>query len=324
MNTRAKSAPGAALLPLLGAAVVVACSYDFDRFVDPHGALPGSGGAKAATAGSPAAESAGTASGGHGGSGGSAAGEQGEGGSFGEAGVAGSEAGRASGGGSAGQGSGGDTNGGKESGAGQGGKSGGSGEGGTANAGKASAGKGGTSPSGGKGGGTSGTGGAGGSSGKPSAGASGTGGASCTGSGATSHDGHCYFLVGDDTPLDWSSAKSACEAHSSTTHLVTIGSADEQAMLVSSFFPSTSDTWIGLSLDDVTKDPSSLCKVDPSQCPFKWVTGEKLGYTDWTMRSGSDSEPNYTGACVRLQAADQTWADTSCSSKNRAICEDDG
>jgi hypothetical protein len=185
--------------------------------------------------------------------------------------------------------------------------------------GKPSSGGQGGSGNGGKGGATSA-----GQAGKSSAGAGGTGALSCTGSGATTYGGHCYFLVGDDTPLDWSSAKSACVAHSSSAHLVTIGSKEEQAMLVASFFPATVDTWIGLSLADVTKDPSSACKLAPDQCPFAWVTGEKLAYTDWTVRSGTDSEPNYTGACVRVQATDQTWGDTTCSGKLRAICEEDG
>ena len=115
-----------------------------------------------------------------------------------------------------------------------------------------------------------------------------------------------------------------CEAYSSKTHLVTITSADEQAALATAFFPTQTDTWIGLSLADPSKSPDSICKLISDQCPFQWVTGEALGYTDWAKRSGSDSEPNYTGSCVRLQAADETWADTGCTgSKYQAICEED-
>jgi len=287
--------PGTLLLPAC-AALAVACSYDFDHFVREQAGASAAG--ETSAAGRAGAAGTGAALGGHGGGG--------AGGTLEEAGASGSDATGGSGG-TAGQG--------MNGGAANAGTSGGAGEGG-----KPSGGKGGGSGSGGKGGAT----GSAGQAGKSNAGASGGGGASCTGSGATAYGGHCYFLVGDDTPLDWSSAKSACGAHSSTAHLVTIGSKEEQAQLATAFFPTTVDTWIGLSLDDVTKDPSSLCKLSPDQCPFKWVTSEKLDYTNWTVRSGTDSEPNYTGACVRMQATDQTWGDTPCSGKLRAICEEGG
>lgn len=301
MNARAcRTRHAARLLFATLGALALACSYDFDRFVREGAA---GGGGETSTAGR-GATGAGGALGGHAGndlaSGGNDAGEAG---ASDEAGAAGTAT-AGHGGGTAGGG--GATNGGKPS-AGAGGTTSGAG-------GKTTGGAGGK-PSAGTGGATS----SGGQAGKPSAGTGGGAGASCSG---TTYAGHCYFLIGDDTPLDWPSAKSACAAKSSTTHLVTVGSADEQAMLASAFFPTTSDTWIGLSLEDTTKDPSSACKLEPTQCPFQWVTGEKLTYTDWTVRSGSDDEPNYTGACVRLQAADQTWADTGCSGKNRAICEE--
>ncbi len=297
MKTRHTRSFGSAtlLLPVF-AALGVACSYDFDRFVRE---LPGASAAGAASAaGRAGAGSAGSASGGNGGAGvaGNGTGTGGEAGAFEEAGAAGSEATGGSGG-SAGQGA----------------------NGGTADGGKPSSGGQGGSGNGAKGGATSA-----GQGGKASAGAGGSSAPSCTGSGATAYGGHCYFLVGDDTPLDWSSAKSACGAHSSGAHLVTVGSKEEQAMLAASFFPATIDAWIGLSLADVTKDPSSSCKLEPAQCPFAWVTGDKLDYTAWTIRSGNDSEPNYTGACVRMQATDQTWGDTSCSGTLRAICEEGG
>jgi hypothetical protein len=177
-------------------------------------------------------------------------------------------------------------------------------------------------------GGASGTGqsgaGAGGRSGSPAggAGASGVAGSApgdC--SQGTTFGGHCYFLVGTTDGLDWASAQAACEAQGG--HLVTITSSEEQSMLASTFFPSTDDAWIGLSLDDVASDPSSVCKVLPDTCPFLWVTGEELAYDAWAVRSGDD-EPNYTGACARMQAADQAWADTGCTSPYRAICENDG
>jgi hypothetical protein len=137
----------------------------------------------------------------------------------------------------------------------------------------------------------------------------------------TTHDGHCYFLVGTSGGLDWDHAKSECEA--SGAHLATITSSGEQTFVAATFFPSSDDAWIGLSLEDTQSDPSNLCSLIPDTCPFLWLTAEKLDYTAWATRSGGDDEPNYTGACVRLQASDQAWADIDCSSTFRAVCERD-
>ncbi len=214
------------------------------------------------------------------------------------------------------------------------------GKGGASSAGKggtSSGGKAGTTTSAGEGGTTAAGGHAGdGAGGKPSG--AGQGGAHTAGSGGTSSSsagssssacsgttigGHCYFVIGEDTGLDWPSAKTACEGYSKTTHLVTITSDSEQAAIVKAFFPTKTDTWIGLSLADPSKSPDASCKIEPDQCPFQWVTGEALGYTDWSMRSSTDKEPNYSGSCVRIQASDEAWADTGCTgSKFRAICED--
>jgi hypothetical protein len=137
----------------------------------------------------------------------------------------------------------------------------------------------------------------------------------------STYGGHCYFLASTSGGLAWESAKSACAAHDG--HLVTITSSGEQTFLAATFFPASDDAWIGLSLEDTQSDPSSLCALLPDRCPFVWLTGETLVYDAWTLRSGDD-EPNYTGACVRLTAADQSWADTDCASAFRAICERDG
>ena len=145
-------------------------------------------------------------------------------------------------------------------------------------------------------------------------------GSACSG---TTISGHCYFVIGEDSGLDWPAAKSACEGYSKTTHLVTITSDSEQAAIIKAFFPAKTETWIGLSLADPSKSPDATCKIEPDQCPFHWVTGEALDYTDWSTRSSTDKEPNFSGSCVRIQASDQAWADTGCTgSKYRAICED--
>lgn len=298
-TARARPLEAAGAVALVLGAFAASCTYDFDQFVrEPtagassggHAAMNGGAAGHGGTAGVSGHSTAGTSENGENG------GAAGEGGASGST-TTGVSGGKASGGGTAGAG------GTAGSAAGKGGS-----------AGKANtAGEGGAHSSGGTGGSSSGAPASGGAGGKTSA--------SCSG---TSFGGHCYFLIGTDTALDWPSAKTTCEAHSSKSHLVTITSADEQAALVKAFFPSQADTWIGLSLADPSKSPDSICKLAPDQCPFKWVTGEALSYNDWAKRSGTDSEPNYTGSCVRLQAADETWADTGCtSSKNRAICEED-
>jgi Lectin C-type domain len=289
-QSQRSGAPLAAL-----ATLVVACSYDFDRFVqEPSVDSPAAvGGAESPMAGRAGAGMTGATEGGRAGGGGAGGRASEEGGAAGEglgegakAASSGAGKGTSSGGGTDHAGSGGKSSGGT--------KASGAGQGGTSAAGRS-------------------TGGA------PSSGGAGS---SCTDVKGTTYNGHCYFSIGDDSALDWPSAKSSCEAHSSSTHLVTIGSSGEQAMLAQAFFPATVETWIGLSLADVTKDPPSLCALLPDQCPFQWVTGEPLDYADWAQ-SGS-TEPNYSGSCVRMHASDQAWGDTSCTgNKYRAICEEE-
>ena len=265
-----------------------ACTYDFDKYVTPrgnasgHANAAGTAGAGAGRAGSPS----GGSTSGHAGIGASATTGGANNANAGEGGAAneGGVGATPSGGGAAGRG--------------------GTATGGTATAGTSAGGAG----AGGKA-----------TAGAPGGGSGGAAPVACTD--GTTHDGHCYFLVGTSGGLDWEHAKTECEA--SGAHLVTITSSGEQSFVASSFFPSPDDAWIGLGLEDTTSDPSSLCSLLPDTCPFLWVTGEPLDYTAWAMRSGNDDEPNYTGACVRLQASDQAWADMSCTSTFRAVCERD-
>jgi hypothetical protein len=136
-------------------------------------------------------------------------------------------------------------------------------------------------------------------------------------------NGHCYFSIAAGTGLIWTRAKTTCESFSDS-HLATLTTSAEQAAIEGAFFPSTTDYWIGLSLQDPSSQtPPSSCKTTPGSCPFRWVTGEVLSFTKWTQRSGTDAEPNYTGACVRLQLTDRSWADFGCGAQLPAICEHD-
>ncbi len=149
-----------------------------------------------------------------------------------------------------------------------------------------------------------------------------TSGLDCDSVGGMVHGEHCYFVIAEGTGLGWEAARDACRAHSPDTHLVTITSDDEQTWLEATFFPGSKDLWIGLALEDTGSDPSSTCRLLPDLCPFSWVTDEALDYTHWAVHSESDVEPNYTGACVRLQLDDQNWADLDCKTTLSAICED--
>jgi hypothetical protein len=54
------------------------------------------------------------------------------------------------------------------------------------------------------------------------------------------------------------------------------------------------------------------------------VTGEPFtpgsSYTNWDVYSDADKEPNFTGACVRMEF-NSKWADGLCTQSIGAICE---
>lgn len=155
---------------------------------------------------------------------------------------------------------------------------------------------------------------------------SGEGGAagfSCSELGGKVHDGNCYFAIAPGTGLSWGSARETCEKYSPSSHLATIGSDQEQAAIEAALSPSVSDYWIGLSLANIESEPDEACDDEPESCPFEWVTGDALSYANWGEYSESDVEPNYTGACVRLQLDGFAWADYDCSTRLPALCEHD-
>jgi hypothetical protein len=164
----------------------------------------------------------------------------------------------------------------------------------------------------------------GGESGTPSTGAGGATGLSCDELGGVIHDGRCYFTIAPGTGLRWSAARETCAGYSPTSHLAAITSSEEQAAIEATLSPAVSDYWIGLSLADVESDPDDDCDESPETCPFEWVTGDALSYSNWAAHSETDLEPNYTGACVRLQLDGLTWADFDCSTRLPALCEDGG
>ncbi len=268
--------------------LIAACSYDFDEYVQEEAATGGAatsggtGGVAGAGEAGANVTPGGSASGGEAARGGAAGAVE----SGGEGGASASGAGGEA-----------DTEGGAAGSGNGGASSGGTANGGTANGGATS-------------GGTA-------SGGTPAAGAGGAGGADCDALGGTSFEGHCYFYV--SSLLNFESAQAACADAGAT--LVAINSVEEQRFLESTFFAPANDAWIGLSLAALTNPNSSMCKAMPSACPFRWLTGEPLAYAKWGSHSASDSEPNYTGACVRIQGATLDWADQGCGERVRAICE---
>jgi hypothetical protein len=269
-----------------GAALMIAaCTYDFDEYVGEDG--PASGGDASSSGGS------GVSTGGAGDAGAPVTPE------------GGTTGGAAAGGGAAGAADAGGEGGALANAGGEGGAPASAGGEGGADADAAGSGPGGTAN-----GGT-------GTGGTATAGAGGSSGADCDALAGTTFDGHCYFYL--SSLLDFASARSACAEASAV--LVAINSAAEQRFLESTFFAPANDAWIGLSLAELTDPNSATCKATPSSCPFLWLTGEPLSYTKWGNHGVSDREPNYTGACVRLQGATLDWADQDCTERVRAICE---
>jgi hypothetical protein len=127
------------------------------------------------------------------------------------------------------------------------------------------------------------------------------GGAPCTEPRAVSFQGHCYFPT--NTRTSWPSSQMACQA--AGAHLVTIGSAEEQAAVAP--LATTQDRWIGMNRPVLSLNASA----------YVWVTGEAVGYTHWAQ-----GEPNFTGECVRIQTTG-SWADNQCTNSAYAICERD-
>lgn len=265
----------------LAALLALACSYDFDRYAAPAGDFEGQAGE---------------------------GGELARGGSAGKAGSAGAgtSAGGNAGSSSAGKGGSGGT----------GGKGGKGGAAGTDAGGAAGASE---SGEGGSDGGTTAGSAAGTAGSAGTAGAGGGGSFDCGAVSGTTWNDHCYFSVGSGDGLTFEAAAASC-AMNEGAHLVTIASAEEQGAIEAAFFPSATDFWIGLALPGAPEDVPIECAIFPDACPFEWITAEELEFTDWAPREGDD-EPNYSGACVRIQAADLAWADFGCTSPLLAICE---
>ena len=81
-------------------------------------------------------------------------------------------------------------------------------------------------------------------------------------------NGHTYELY--DNTMGWEDAESFCEAMGG--HLITIGSADENALAYSMINDRQGYCWIGLSYDIYDEE-------------WQWVTGESTSYKNWYKAS---------------------------------------
>lgn len=174
-------------------------------------------------------------------------------------------------------------------------------------------------------GGTAGTSGSGGKSG----GASGTGSASGGGGGSTEPviegcdaipgsvfspvTGHCYRV--NESLLTFDEARAACDLASA--HLVTIGSAEENALARDLH---DGEHWLGAT-DELGDDAAGVGS-------YVWVNGEPWVYSDW-----QDGQPNaYQTDCpddpdadcyehCGFQSDEGDWLDRSCWHTIASICE---
>jgi hypothetical protein len=127
----------------------------------------------------------------------------------------------------------------------------------------------------------------------------------CAAVNGTVYQGHCYYAV--SVAVDWNTANTTtCQA---PAHLVTITSADEQAVVETLL--SNQDRWIGM------RRPANSPEVESS---FYWITNEAISYRNWDTYSDADKEPNYTGECVRIRFTNK-WADDACTNAYAVICE---
>jgi hypothetical protein len=115
--------------------------------------------------------------------------------------------------------------------------------------------------------------------------------------------GTCYLVF--DDPSTWDAAMAGCEALGPTAQLVTVASAEENALLAPLL--GAAHRWIGLT--DVG-----------SEGTWRWYTGEHLLYTNW--RAG---EPNNGGGAENCGVIEGNtgalWDDRPCGLTYGRICE---
>jgi hypothetical protein len=129
--------------------------------------------------------------------------------------------------------------------------------------------------------------------------------APCVGGARTAVDpatGHCYILFTGQ--LIWGTARDACRGLDPPAELVTISSAEENALvgeLAGGQVP-----WLGANDIDV-------------EDAFEWVSGEFFGYENWDTDEPTLGDD--TSDCVLMDPADDRWQDRPCGQQHDRICE---
>ncbi len=112
---------------------------------------------------------------------------------------------------------------------------------------------------------------------------------------------HCYILVLGGR--NWSEANTACAGFGPTSHLVTVTSAQEMALVDSVY--GNFEVWAGGN--DIAAEGT-----------WTWTTGEPMTYLHWD--GGEPNNDNGGEDCMVLRTNTE-WNDGPCTNKFSIICE---
>jgi hypothetical protein len=121
--------------------------------------------------------------------------------------------------------------------------------------------------------------------------------------------GACYMLF--TTLVTWEQARLACAELGPTTHLITVTSAEEHALMVA--LAGVREVWMGAT--DAAVEGT-----------FSWVTGEPFGFVGWAIGEPNDSDVNAGGedCAILINIGDVrpgTWDDRACAKVFGYLCE---
>jgi hypothetical protein len=114
--------------------------------------------------------------------------------------------------------------------------------------------------------------------------------------------GHCYMAFAPGGGVDWIAAVDACAALSPPGHLVTISSAEENAIILPLI---GGEPWLGAN--DAT-----------TEGVWVWVTGEPFAFQSWASGEPNDGDG---GEDCMARRAGGNWDDKDCGGGRDYICE---
>ena len=121
----------------------------------------------------------------------------------------------------------------------------------------------------------------------------------------SSFRGECFKV--HSNPLDWNSAKSACEALGSNLAVLNSKAKLGEFPQLLKSAGASKRLWIGLY-----RNPKNKRR-------WRWVDGSTAYFTSWDIR-----QPNNRGSnkdCVEFRMTSEKWNDKSCSDRLPYICE---